>query len=188
MSEEQPTGSSGSGIDAAADDRRSWPFVLLGAGVALIIGIVIWVFWLAPGEPTVDPLAVAPSITTSERPTATATTSPTPAPTTTASTPIRTASPSPTTRPGDEVNNPIDDAIVGYPGTPLKRTTSTVPVDNVKVVQQRLVDLGFVVAVDGVFGARTETAVKTFQRDEGLKADGIVGRQTWAALFTSDGG
>ena len=186
MSEEQPTGSSGSGMDAAADDRRSWPFVLLGAGVALIIGLVIWVFWLSPGEPTVDGPAVVPSITTSEP--STATTSPTPAPTITASRRISTASPSPTTRPGDEVNNPIDDAIVGYPGTPLKRTTSTVPVDNVKVVQQRLVDLGFVVAVDGVFGARTETAVKSFQTDEGLKADGIVGRQTWAALFTSDGG
>ena len=33
--------------------------------------------------------------------------------------------------------------------------------------------------VDGIFGARTETAVKRFQKDRGLTQDGIVGPQTW---------
>jgi murein L,D-transpeptidase YcbB/YkuD len=37
-------------------------------------------------------------------------------------------------------------------------------------------------AQDGVFGRRTESAVKQFQGDKGLAADGIVGPQTWAAL------
>lgn len=36
--------------------------------------------------------------------------------------------------------------------------------------------------IDGVFGTRTETAVKNFQRAMGLTVDGIVGRRTWAAL------
>lgn len=36
--------------------------------------------------------------------------------------------------------------------------------------------------VDGIFGSKTEAAVKAFQRDNGLKADGIVGPKTWAAL------
>lgn len=36
--------------------------------------------------------------------------------------------------------------------------------------------------VDGVFGAKTEEAVKAFQRDHGLTADGVVGPKTWAEL------
>ena len=36
--------------------------------------------------------------------------------------------------------------------------------------------------VDGIFGAQTEAAVKAFQKDAGLKVDGIVGIATWAAL------
>lgn len=38
------------------------------------------------------------------------------------------------------------------------------------------------VAVDGVFGPATETAVKEFQEGAGLTVDGIVGPHTWAAL------
>ena len=49
---------------------------------------------------------------------------------------------------------------------------------------RRTPDLG--VAVDGVFGAVTETAVKDFQQGLGMVADGVVGPPTWAAL--PDGG
>lgn len=38
------------------------------------------------------------------------------------------------------------------------------------------------VAVDGIFGAVTETAVKNFQGGAGLDVDGIVGDKTWEAL------
>ena len=37
--------------------------------------------------------------------------------------------------------------------------------------------------VDGIFGKKTEAAVKAFQAANGLKVDGIVGKQTWAALL-----
>jgi peptidoglycan hydrolase-like protein with peptidoglycan-binding domain len=36
--------------------------------------------------------------------------------------------------------------------------------------------------VDGVFDAETESAVKSFQRDQGLTEDGIVGPRTWEKI------
>jgi hypothetical protein len=36
--------------------------------------------------------------------------------------------------------------------------------------------------VDGEFGQNTESAVRSFQRDRGLRVDGEVGQDTWAAL------
>jgi peptidoglycan hydrolase-like protein with peptidoglycan-binding domain len=38
--------------------------------------------------------------------------------------------------------------------------------------------------VDGIFGPKTETAVRAFQANENLTADGIVGKNTWTALLT----
>lgn len=46
---------------------------------------------------------------------------------------------------------------------------------------QRGYDLGSYGA-DGKFGAKTEAAVKAFQRDWGLTEDGIIGPKTWAML------
>ena len=46
---------------------------------------------------------------------------------------------------------------------------------------QRGYDLGSYGA-DGKFGAKTEAAVKAFQRDWGLTQDGIIGEKTWAML------
>jgi peptidoglycan hydrolase-like protein with peptidoglycan-binding domain len=39
--------------------------------------------------------------------------------------------------------------------------------------------------IDGVFGRGTERAVKDFQKRRRLKADGIIGRQTWSAIHNS---
>lgn len=38
------------------------------------------------------------------------------------------------------------------------------------------------ITADGIFGSKTEAAVKEFQNEHGLTVDGIVGPKTWAAL------
>lgn len=54
--------------------------------------------------------------------------------------------------------------------------------DDVRQLQQELVDSGAWLSIDGVFGAGTASAVRSFQSSHGLTADGVVGPATWAAL------
>lgn len=55
--------------------------------------------------------------------------------------------------------------------------------DDVLRLQQVLAGLGFYRGeCDGVFGDRTLHAVKAFQREHGLDADGVVGQSTWNRL------
>ena len=58
------------------------------------------------------------------------------------------------------------------------------PVRRAQRALRRTPDLGLV--VDGIFGPKTEVAVKSFQQGKGLTVDGIVGPRTWEAL--PDGG
>ena len=44
-----------------------------------------------------------------------------------------------------------------------------------------------ITSLDGDFGPETERAVRAFQGENGLTIDGIVGRNTWRALFYSVG-
>ena len=58
----------------------------------------------------------------------------------------------------------------------------------VKTIQRKLKNWGYYNgAVDGIFGSQTKTAVKYFQKKNGLKVDGIVGNQTLKALGMSTG-
>lgn len=61
--------------------------------------------------------------------------------------------------------------------------------EDVRAVQKRLLALGYSLGsygADGDFGNATKSAVRAFQSDNGLDADGIVGKQTWEALFGSE--
>jgi peptidoglycan hydrolase-like protein with peptidoglycan-binding domain len=55
----------------------------------------------------------------------------------------------------------------------------------VKAIQEKLKDRGFFDApADGVFGSKTEKAVRAFQTDQRLVADGLVGPQTSNLLLS----
>lgn len=80
-------------------------------------------------------------------------------------------------------NAPVGDSIPSYPGQPL--TVGSVGED-VRTIQRELnrirknyPALPAVGETDGVFGADTAAAVRTFQRIFGLTEDGIVGKGTW---------
>lgn len=52
-----------------------------------------------------------------------------------------------------------------------------------KKIQTALTNAGFYKGpIDGKIGQQTEKAVKEFQRANGLKADGVIGKKTWVKL------
>ena len=53
---------------------------------------------------------------------------------------------------------------------------------NNREIQEKLVDAGYNITVDGIVGPQTKKAIKAFQKEKGLKVDGIVGKNTTAAL------
>ena len=65
------------------------------------------------------------------------------------------------------------------PTLPTLRRGSTG--EYVTLLQTKLIQLGYDVGATGA-GAKTEAAVKAFQKDHGLVADGITGPRTWEAL------
>jgi peptidoglycan hydrolase-like protein with peptidoglycan-binding domain len=55
--------------------------------------------------------------------------------------------------------------------------------NRVYTIQCLLNQRGYKVAIDGKFGKTTTDQVKKFQKDHGLKDDGIVGNATWEKLI-----
>ena len=84
-------------------------------------------------------------------------------------------------------NAPIRGYTTSYPGTPL-RIGSSGP--NVVIIQtslnriaQNYPAIPKIPVVDGIFGPRTEAAVRKFQEVFNLTPDGIVGNATWYAII-----
>ena len=91
---------------------------------------------------------------------------------------------------GDDIelvnDAPIRDVPNSYSGYPLRQGSSG---EDVVVLQAMLNRIGQnypaiprLAQVDGIFGPRTEEAVRVFQSVFGLAVDGIVGRGTWYKL------
>lgn len=55
--------------------------------------------------------------------------------------------------------------------------------EDVHVLEEMLVALGYDVYVSNFFGSDTDGAVRDFQRKNGLVVDGIVGPKTWSVLI-----
>lgn len=84
------------------------------------------------------------------------------------------------------LNAPIRGNTSSYPGTPIRRGDSGPNVVIIQVSLNRIAQnypaIPKIPVVDGIFGARTETAVTAFQQIFGLTPDGIVGPGTWYEL------
>ena len=85
------------------------------------------------------------------------------------------------------VNNaPIQGIQSSYPGRPLRRGTSGPGVVTIQTelnrISQSYPAIPKIPTVDGIFGSRTEAAVRKFQEVFNLDVDGVVGPATWYAL------
>ena len=83
-------------------------------------------------------------------------------------------------------NAPIRGIQQSYPGTPLRRGTTGPGVVTAQVMLNRVSQsypaIPKIPTVDGIFGARTEAAVRKFQEVFDLDVDGVIGPATWYAL------
>ena len=83
-------------------------------------------------------------------------------------------------------NAPQQGITTSYPGTPLRRGTTGPSVVTAQVMLNRISQsypaIPKIPTVDGIFGSRTEAAVRAFQQIFDLDADGIIGPATWNSL------
>jgi hypothetical protein len=93
--------------------------------------------------------------------------------------PTATISPTNTSVPPTPTNTPL-------PARLLQLEDPRLEGDDVRELQQRLADLGYIEVgiVDGIFGPLTQEAVKAFQQNNNLTIDGIVGPQTNEVLYS----
>ena len=85
------------------------------------------------------------------------------------------------------VNNaPIRGITSSYPGYPLRRGISgpsvVVVQSSLNRISQNYPAIPKITPVDGIYGVKTENAVRTFQEIFNLAPDGVVGPATWYAL------
>ncbi len=82
-----------------------------------------------------------------------------------------------------EVVTPTPSPTVAPPTDTLRKGDSG---SDVKTVQQRLAELGyFTGTVDGKYGDATVTAMKAFQKNNGLTQDGVFGAKTRTVMFAA---
>jgi murein L,D-transpeptidase YcbB/YkuD len=76
---------------------------------------------------------------------------------------------------------PVAQAAAAAPARPTLRKGKG-DRESVRLMQERLNAHGAGLVADGIFGPKTDAAVRAFQAAHGLVVDGICGPRTWAAL------
>ena len=83
-------------------------------------------------------------------------------------------------------NAPIQDYTSSYPGSPIRRGNIgpyvVVIQTELNRISQNYPAIPKIPRIDGIFGEKTEAAVRAFQEIFNLQADGIVGQATWYEL------
>lgn len=82
-------------------------------------------------------------------------------------------------------NQPVESEVDKLDYPTLRRSDKG---EKVRIMQSLLKEKGYDLGrygVDGDYGSATEAAVRAFQKDNGLKADGVCGPKTWAALLNN---
>lgn len=79
-----------------------------------------------------------------------------------------------------ELADEYEDALTPAPDYPFLRKGARGAL--VRRLQEALAAHGVAIEADGVFGPKTDAAVRKFQSNEGLTVDGIAGPKTWARL------
>jgi len=67
----------------------------------------------------------------------------------------------------------------------LKAPTTSI-LRNRKSREACALQLFFNLTVDGIYGSKTKAAVKAYQAEKGLKADGVCGPKTWLMILTNE--
>ncbi|MBE5786574.1 MAG: hypothetical protein E7324_03445, partial [Clostridiales bacterium] len=91
---------------------------------------------------------------------------------------LSVATPKPTAKP----STPSAPTTQGSTNVTLKMKSKGTEVKN---LQLRLMELGYLNSADGIFGVQTYNAVAAFQRKNGLTADGVAGKMTLSRLYSS---
>lgn len=77
-------------------------------------------------------------------------------------------------------------ALAGLALRPVIVQAGTGTSDRIKTAQEYLTTLGYQPgAPDGIFGPRTEAAIRAFQQDNGLPVDGKVSDQLIGAIYAA---
>ena len=150
-----------------------------------------------PAATTVPP-TTAPASTPAEATSAPATSTPTASPTTTAPRASPTPTPTATSPPADQDEQAGDEPGSSDSGDGTAARSAPAPDagrdvvyaqgstgEDVRTWQARMVERGWALRADGIFGPRTESVVRSFQAEKGLTVDGLLGRRTWDAAWTT---
>ena len=150
----------------------------------------------APVEPTEAPAPAEPTEAPAQQPTEA------PAPAEPTEAPAEQPTQAPAQAPSEPAPAPTTDSAQELPRDPglLTSVVDGIPQptagdsvllfpgfagEDVRTWQARMVERGWDLQVDGIYGQRTAQVARAFQVEKGLVVDGLVGPETWSAAWTA---